>query len=151
MFALTLSLALLPSAAPKDPLNPRQVAEKYLAAALADKPEEAVKFAEDGKSTGNPEKVRKFKAVIGVEKLPLPTVFFSDKKGFALAVSDEIPFPKKAGDLDRGVIVITLKKNKDGVWQVNDLDARSSKDAMGLLEKAKKLVDDGKELPSPKS
>ena len=152
MFALTLALALLPSADPKDSPNPRQVAEKYLAAALADKPEDAVKLAEPGKSTGNPDKVKKFKAGIGVERLALPMVFYSDKKGFALAVSEEIKFPqKKPTDLDRGVIVVTLKRNKDGVWQVNDLDARTSKDAEGLLEKAKKLVEDGKELPSPKS
>jgi hypothetical protein len=152
MLALALSLVLAPAAAPKEALNPRQVAERYVAATLSGKAEDAIKFAQDGKSTGNPKKVREFKDGIGVGKLALPKVYFSDKKGYALAVSEEINFPQeKPNDLARGVIIVTLKRNKDGVWQVNDLDSRTAKDAARLLEKAAKALDDWKEIPNPKS
>ena len=56
-----------------------------------------------------------------------------------------------ANDLDRGVIVITLKKNKDGVWQVKDIDARAKDEADALLKKARELLDDEKDIPPTKS
>src|SRR3954471_6186162 len=98
MLALTLLLSLPPAADPK-PVNPRQVAEAYLAAALAGKPEDAAKFAEEGKSPSRPESVKELRKVVAATQLALPTVLFSDKKGFALAVSDEIKFAPPVNDL----------------------------------------------------
>ena len=128
MFALTLALTFLPAAAPK--LNPRQVAEGYLAAALAGKPDDAVKFAEAGKSPAKPESVMKFKELIGADAIALPTVLFSDKNGYALAVSNAIKLPKALPDgTDRGCLLFTLKKTKDGVWLIKDIDLRSADEA----------------------
>ena len=85
-------------------------------------------------------------------KLAFPTVLFSDEKGVALAVSEEIPFPKQdANDLDRGVVIVTLKKNKDGVWQVGDIDARKKAEADAMLKKARELFKDAKDIPPTKS
>lgn len=152
MFALSLSLALLPAAGPKGPANPRQVAEKFLALALADKPEEAAKLGLAGKSPSRAEKVGEIKKATGAEKLSLPTVLFSEKEGHALAVSEEVQFPNNKPDRPRsGVIILTLQKDKAGAWKVKDIDARAKKEADGLLEKAKKAFEDPKELPPTKS
>jgi hypothetical protein len=151
MLALTLALAL-PAAGPKPVPNPRQVTEKYVAALLADKPDDAVRLAVEGTASANPDKVRKYRAALGVAKLAFPTVLFSAEKGVALVVSEEIPFPKTDNnDLDRGVVLITLKKNKDGVWQVKDVDARKKDEADALLKKARELLKDAKDLPPTKS
>lgn len=152
MFALSLALALLPAAGPKEAPNPRQVAEKFITLALADKPEEAAKLGREGKSPSRPEKVREIKKVTGAEKLALPRVLVSEKMGYALAVSEEAKFPRKgSGAPEGGVIVLTLKRNKDGAWRVNDIDARGKKEAEALVEKAKKAFEDAKELPPTKS
>lgn len=152
MLALTLALTLFPTADPKQPPNPRQVAEKYLAAALSGKSDDAVKFAKEGKSPAKPKTVSKLAELVGAKKLALPTVLLSDKKGYAIAVSEEFPYTKKMPDgAERGVLCITLEKNKDGVWLVKDLDLRSATEAAELLKKAKKLFEDGKELPPTKS
>lgn len=152
MLALSLALPLLPAADPKGLPNPRQVAEKYLALALADKPEEAAKLGQEGKSTARPEKVREIKQVLKAEKLALLTVLVSEKKGYALAVSEEVKFPRKgSGPPESGVLIVTLVKNKDGTWQVKDIDARDRKEAEKRVEEAKKRYDDAKELPPTKA
>lgn len=151
MFALAFSLALAPVGDPRTQLNPRQAAEKYLAAALADKPEEAIKFAVPEKAAADPAEVRKLK-VFDATKIALPTVVASDKKGYALAVSEEIKFPqKKPTDPARGVLIVKLQKNKDGVWQVRDLDARPAEEAAKRVKEAKEVFEDAKELPPMKS
>ena len=151
MLALAVSLVLIPTADEKVQPNPRQVVEKYLAAALADKPDEAIKYALEGRSTAKPETIRKLREIVAGQKLALPTVLFSDKKGYALAVTDEIAVPKEANQANRGVLVFTLKKNADGVWQVKDIDIRGAKEAEEEVKKAKKLFEDGKEIPPSKS
>ncbi len=152
MFALALSLVLVPTADEKAQPNPRQVTEKYLAAAIAGKPEEAIQFAAEGRSTAKPETIKKLQEVVGGQKLSLPTVLFSDKKGYALAVSDEIPVPEEANQANnRGVLVFTLKKNTNGAWQVKDIDIRGAKAIEEEVKKAKKLFEDGKEIPPSKS
>lgn|GEM_PF-6511318 len=152
MLTLTLVLALLPAGDPKQPLNPRQVAEKYLAAALAGRSDDAVKFAKEGKSPAKPATAKKLAELVGANKLTLPTVLLSDKKGYAIAVSEEFQYSKKLPDgSERGVLRITLEKSKDGVWLVKDLDVGPATEAAELLKKAKKLFEDGKELLPTKS
>ncbi|QJW96550.1 hypothetical protein [Frigoriglobus tundricola] len=152
MFALVASLVLFPTADEKVQPNPRQVAEKYLAAALADKPEEAIPLALEGRSTAEPETIKKLREVVAGQKLSLPTVLFSDKKGYALAVSDEIAVPEGANQANnRGVLVFTLKKNAGGAWLVKDIDVRGAKATEEEVKKAKKLFEDGKEIPPSKS
>jgi hypothetical protein len=151
MFALSLSLALLPTADPKAP-NPREVAEKFLALALADKPEEAAKLGLEGKSPSRAEKVKEIKMATGAEKLELPTVLVSEKKGYALAVSKEVKFPNAKPDRPQsGVIILTLEKNKDGAWRVRDIDGRDKKEGEKRLEEMKKVLKDWKELPPTKA
>jgi hypothetical protein len=152
MFALTLSLALLPAAGPKEAPNPRQVAEKFLALALADKPEEAARLGQEGQGPSRPQKVKEIKRELGVERLALPTVLVSEKKGYAMAVSDEVKFPKnKPTEPQSGVLILTLKKDKDGAWRVKDIDARGKKEAEKRAGEVKKNYDDAKELPPTKS
>jgi hypothetical protein len=152
MFALSLSLALLPVADQKESPDARQVAEKFLALALAGKPEEAAKLGREGQGPSRPEKVREIKKATGVARLALPTVLVSEKKGYALAVSEEVKFPTtKPGEPQSGVIILTLKKNKDGAWRVKDIDARDTKEAAKRVEEAKKKFADAKELPPTKS
>jgi hypothetical protein len=143
MFALVLALTI-PTADPQP--NPRQVAEKYLAAALAGKPDDAVKLAEEGKSPAKPESVKKLKEIINANTLALPQVVFSDKGNYALAVSDPIKLPKPLPDgTDRGCLLLTLKKTKDG-WLIKDIDLRSADEAATRIKDAKKNYDDAKEI-----
>ncbi len=152
MLALALACTLLPAADPKPAPNPRQVAEQYLAAALADKPDDAVKLAEEGKSPARPDSVKKLKELIGANALALPTVLFSDKNAYALAVSAPIKLAKPQPDgSDRGCLLFTLKQTKDGTWLVKDVDLRSADEAATRVKEAKKAHDDAKELPPTKS
>jgi hypothetical protein len=114
--------------------------------------DDAVKLAEPEKSPANPDKVRKLKTALNVKELALPTVLFSADKGYALAVSEEIKLPQeKPTDPARGVLLITLRKNKDGAWLVRDIDVRSAEEAAKRIEDAKKAFADAKELPPTKS
>ncbi len=150
MFMLTLAITFLSAADPK--LNPRQVAEGYVAAALAGKPVDAVRFAEDGKSPAKPESVKKLREVINANALALPTVLFRDKNGYALAVSEPIKLPKPLPDgTDRGCLLFTLKKSKDGVWLIKDIDVRSVDEAATRVKEAKNAHDDAKEIAPTKS
>lgn len=152
MLALTFVLALGTAADPKPVLNPRQVAESYVAAALAGKYDDATKFAEDGKSTAKPESARKLKEYIKADALALPTVLISDKGNYALAVSDIIKLPKPRPDgAEHGCLLFALKKTKDGKWVLKDIDVRSANEAATLVKEMKKAYDDAKELPSTKS
>lgn len=152
MFALALALSFGTAADPNPPLNPRQVAEAYLAAALADKPDDAAKLVEEGKSPAKPENVKKLKELVGANALALPTVLVSDKGGYALAVSDAIKLPKARPDgADRGCLLLTLKKTKDGPWLLKDIDVRSADEAAARVKDAKEKYDDAKELPATKA
>lgn len=149
MLALALAVAL--AADPKSP-DPRQVAEKYLAAVFADKVDAAVKLAEPEKSSADPDKIRRLKAGLDIKAPALPTVLFSDDKGYALAVSEEVKLPqKKPTDPARGVLLIAVRKNTDGEWRVRDVDVRSAEEAAKRVEEAKKAFADAKELPPTKS
>lgn len=146
MLALSLALVLAPASDPKDTPNPRQVAESYLAAALAGKPDDAVKFAEAEKSPAKPENVTKLKERIALDKLALETVIVSEKKGYALAVSAKLKFPKVGGDAR---LLFTLKQVK-GAWVVKDIDVRESAEGEKRIADAKALYEDAKELPAKK-
>lgn len=151
MLALALAVALAPAADPKSP-DPRQVAEKYLAAVFADKVDAAVKLAEPEKSPADPDKIRRLKAGLDVKTLAIPTVIFSDDKGYALAVSEEVKLPqKKPTDPARGVLLVAVRKTKDGAWRVRDVDVLSAAEAAKRIEEAKKAFADAKELPPTKS
>ncbi|MDY3561034.1 hypothetical protein R5W23_002293 [Gemmata sp. JC673] len=152
MLALVCVFALTPAADPKPTPNPRQVAEGYVAAALAGQFDDAVKLAEEGKSPAKPESAKKLKELIAAKSLGLPTVLISDKHGYAMAVSDPIGLPEKApAGADRRCLIFTLKKTKDGKWVLKDIDLSTVDKAETLVKELKTRDPDAKPIPATKS
>jgi hypothetical protein len=150
----TLAATLLltaPAAAGPKPENPRQVAEAYVAASLAGKPDDAAALGAEGTSPAKPKSADKLKAVVGKDRLPVATVTVSEAGGYALAVTGPFKVANaKPGRPETGCLVFTLTKTKDG-WRVKDLDLRSEEDAKKQLEAVPGLYPDAKEIPAAKS
>lgn len=129
----------------------RAVAEQYVAAALAGKTDDAAKLAAEGQSPAKPKKIEEFKAIVGKDKLALPTVFASDGKKYALAVSDPLKLTKANpdGTQPEGVLVFVLVKRGDD-WRVKDIDFREPEKAKKLVEDMKKFMPDAAELKPKK-
>jgi hypothetical protein len=133
---------------PQPATDARSVAEQYVAAALSGKTDDAVKLAVEGQSTAKPKKIEELKEAIGKDKLLLPTVYFSDAKKYALAVSDSVKVNDPKG-AQEGVLVFVLVKRDDG-WRVKDIDFRDAAKAKKLVEDMQKLMPDAMELKPKK-
>ena len=152
MLALVCALALVTATDPKPTPNPRQVVERYLSAALAGKFDAAVTFVAEGNKFAEPENARKLKELITAKSLALPTVLVSDKRGYAMAVSAPVALPEEpSGGADRGCLIFTLKKAKDGKWVLKDIGVRSADEAAKRVKELKKADANAKGLPATKS
>lgn len=144
---LVLALLTIQAATP----DARAVAERYVAAALAGKTDDAAKLAVEDQSTAKPKKIEEFKDAVGKDKLALPTVFASDAKKYALAVSAPLKLAKANPDGTQveGVLVFVLVKRGDD-WRVKDIDVREPEKAKKLVEDMKRLMPDAAELKPKK-
>jgi hypothetical protein len=128
----------------------REVAEQYLAAALAEKPDDAVKLAVAGQSPSRVKTAEEVKKVVGTASLPMPTVVASVAKKEAIAVTGPFKMPKANADgNDVGVLVLTLKQTDDG-WRVKDIDFRTETRAKEVVAAFKKANADAAEIPAKK-
>jgi hypothetical protein len=126
--AFLFTLTTLASAQDKHP-NARTIIEQYVAAALNGKVDDAVGLAVEGQSPAKKEKVKEFKAWVDAKTVKLPTVWSDDKKGQAIAVSEEVKVTKPQPDgQDKGYLVFALIKSGDK-WRVKDIDFRNEEKA----------------------
>src|SRR5262249_14729232 len=97
-FAILLGFTMPSLAEDKPKFDARTVSERYLAAAIAGKVDDAIALAVDGQSPGRKKTIEEVKALVGAKALKLPTVWADDKQGQAIAVSDEITLMKVGPD-----------------------------------------------------
>lgn len=127
--------------------DPRTVVERYVAAALAGKTDDAVKLAVEGQSPSNKDKIEEFKALVDAKSVRFPTVFVGTTKGQAIAVSEAVKITEADSDgRDTGRLVFALVKSRDQ-WLVKDIDFRTEANAKEQVEKFKSKNADAKELP----
>src|SRR5262249_10189113 len=109
-------------------MNPREVTEAYLAAALTGKPADAAKLAVEGQSPSREKTAEGMKSFLGVEKVPVAKVLASDAKGRAIAVSGRVKVKDSDGTEVSGCVCLSLTKTADG-WRVKDIDFTSEETA----------------------
>lgn len=144
---VALALAVVANADDKK-ADAKTVAEQYVAAALAGKFEEAAGLGVEGKSPGRKEKVEEFKSLVDAKTVKLPAVWSDDKKGQAIAVSEEVKLTKAQPDgTDKGCLVFALIKTGDK-WQVKDIDFGSEAQAKDQVSRFKQKNPDAKEMSS---
>lgn len=146
--AILLAFTMPALAADTPKLDARTVSERYLAAAIAGKVDEAIALAVNGQSPSRKKTIEEVKALVGANALKLPTVWADDKKGQAIAVSAEIMLMKPSPDgLNKGHLIFNLVKT-DGKWLIKDIEIRSKERAAEQMESFKKKCTDAKELPA---
>jgi hypothetical protein len=130
--------------------TPREIAEQYLAAALSDKPDEAVKLALDGTSPARVKSAEEVKKQVVTTSLPMPVVVVSAVKKEAIAVTGTFKRAKPGPDGEEvGVLVLTVRQTDKG-WRVKDIDVRSEARAKEIVKAFQKANADAKELPEKK-
>ena len=130
--------------------TPREIAEQYLAAALNDKPDEAVKLALDGTSPARVKSAEEVKKLVVTTSLPMPMVVVSAAKKEALAVTGTFKRAKAGPDGEEvGVLVLTVRQTDKG-WRVKDIDVRSEARAKDIVAAFKKANTDAKEIVEKK-
>lgn len=147
-FGIILAFALDALAEDKPKTDSRTTTERYLAAALAGKTDDAAALAVDGQSPSRKKTVEELKALINANTLKLPTVWADDKKGQAIAVTEEIALMKPTPDGQNKACVIFALVKTDGKWLIKDIDLRSKEKAAEQVESFKKRCVDAKELPA---
>jgi hypothetical protein len=146
--AVVLAFSTVAFADDKPAADPRAAVERYVAAALVGKVDDAVKLAVEGQSPSKKDKVEEFKMMVDAKAVKLPTVFFSAVNGQAIAVSEEVKITKANPDgRDKGHLVFGLVKSGDN-WLVKDIDFRTEEKAKDQIEKFKTKHPDAKELPA---
>jgi hypothetical protein len=128
----------------------RQVAEAYLAAAVAGKTAEAASLAEPGSFLSRKEGIARFKYQAenhpGSGTLQLETVLSSEKQGTALAVSAPVNVKRDESGRDTARLVFTLTRTKKG-WAVRYVLCKSHEDAKDIAEDFRKSHADARLLP----
>jgi hypothetical protein len=145
---LTTSFIALADEKPKaDELNARDTVEKWVAAALAGKVEEATPLADPNTSLGKEKGVKEFKEILGLKSLKVVRVSVSTKDGYAAAMSEGVKLlNQKPGKRDTGVISFKLFRVKDR-WLLKDIDFDTEDRAR---EKIKEFIEkhaDAEDIP----
>jgi hypothetical protein len=126
--------------------NARTAVERYVAAALAGKVEEAAGLAVSGQSPSRKKNIEEFKAMVDAKKVQIPTVWADEAKGRATAVSEKVRVTQANPDgRDTGYLTFLLNKS-GGEWRVKDIDFKTEKQAREQVEKFRKKYPDAKEL-----
>lgn len=128
--------------------GPRATVEKYVAAALAGRVDDAVGLAVDGQSPSRKGTVEEFKTLVDAKAVKMPTVWADEKKGQAVAVSEEIKITEARPDgRGKGHLVFSLVRAGDR-WLVKDIDFRTGEKAKEQVDGFRKKNPDAKELPA---
>jgi hypothetical protein len=147
MVAVVLAFGGVALADDKPKPNARSTVERYVAAALAGKVDDAVALAVAGQSPSRKERIEEFQALVAAKAVKLPTVWADETKGQAVAVSEEVKITRANPDgRDAGHLTFELIKS-GGKWRVKDIDFETAEKAKEQVEKFRKKYADAKELP----
>ncbi|HEX8200097.1 MAG TPA: hypothetical protein VF590_06390 [Isosphaeraceae bacterium] len=126
--------------------DPRAVAERYLAAALAGRAEDAVGLAVDGRDPSKKVKVEDLKALVDAKVVTMKTVWVGQKREEALAVSEPVKATMAQPDgREEGLFLLWLVESQ-GKWQVNEIDFRTVDWGEELVKRFRIRNLDAKEL-----
>jgi len=117
-------------AAKKGPI--RQTVEKFLAAALAGKADEAATLAEPGQITAR--KIKDDFQDVRVARLPLGIASLQADDQMALAVTENVTIKDPRRGDQKGPLLITVKKIDKG-WRVRDVDFGSTEKRIAAFKK----------------
>ena len=127
--------------------NPRSVTEAYVAAALSGKVDDAVAIALADTTASDQKQVKELNAFIEAETLKIPIVWVGEKRGQALAVTEQVKLTEADTDgPDTGYLVFLLVKSQ-GKWLVDDIDFNTEERAKRQVEDFKKKNLDARSLP----
>lgn len=130
--------------------NARETLESWIAAALAGEVGKATPLADPRTSLAAERGVKEFQKILGVKALKIPTVYLSEKKGQAAAMSEAVKLTKADPDgRDSGVLSFKLVREQ-GKWLLKDIDFDTKEKATEKIKAFRKKYADAKELP-PKS
>jgi hypothetical protein len=147
-FAVMFAVGTLAIADEQPKPNARNAVERYVAAALAGKDEDAAALAVEGKSPAKKKRIEELKRLLGGKALKLPTVLVGETKGEAIAVSESVKLTQANPDgRDTGCLVFGLVKSGDK-WLVRDIDFPTAEAAKEKVKGFEKKNRDSKEIPA---
>jgi hypothetical protein len=130
-------------------LDPRVTVERYVAAALAGRIDDAIGLAVKGASPQSPakrERIVEFAKRLDMKAVRIPTVYAA--AGEALATSEVVKLAKAQPDgTDKGYLVFTVVKSGGG-WVVKDIDFRTEQGVKEQVETFKKDHPDAIRVPA---
>lgn len=146
--AVVLAFGISAFADDKPKPDARAAVERYVAAALAGKVDDAVALAVVGQSPSRKDNIEEFKALVAAKAVELPTVWADEKTGRAIAMSEEVKITRANPDgRDTGRLTFGLVKSGDK-WLVKDIDFKTGAKAKEQVETFRKKYADAKELPA---
>jgi hypothetical protein len=128
--------------------NARETVEGWVAAALAGEVDKATPLAVPDTSPATEKGVRKFKRLVSGAAVKIATVYVSEKRGQAAALSEPVTLAKANPDgRDTGVLSFRLVR-VGGKWLLKDLDFDTTEKGKERLQDFRKKYSDANGLPA---